>query len=364
MQYTARNYETIKNALNDDKAFSIARLGGKHVGKPAVCIGSGPTLTPSLPYLKEWQEQTGGIIYCGLSNINLLMSAGIKPTYFVIYDFRDRPDDPPSMALSTEPDFYKGIPMIISPEYDPGMIKFWLNTGNPIYFAMRGAGGNPDTDPYISYLHRLLPAIYAQNEEIKAENRLFTGFINVGCVANQEIFCATVMGCDPIYICGVNLGYPENKAHIKPMIRKDGKFVEQEYVADFTEPMKGQCYADNGVLTDTINLMYKHATLFIWMSNRLDLYELTIDGLYGILDVLPKIDIKDLVAGKAVHIKVTMQERQKIMQEYRKNHNYKEIKFGEGSFDIPEEEGGDVAGTEYYTPAEPIEGGVDPMTLK
>ncbi len=330
-----------------------------------MCIGSGPTLTPSLPYLKEWQEQTGGLVYCGLSNINLLMSAGIKPSYFVIYDFRDTPDDP-KMPLSTEPGFYDGIPMIIPPEYDPKMIKFWLGTGNPVYFVMRGAGGNPDTDPYISYLHRLLPAIFAQNEEIKPENRLYTGFINVGCVANQEIFCATVMGCDPIYLCGVNLGYPERKAHIKPMIYKDGEYTESEYVPPFSAEglLKGQCISDNGLLTDTINLMYKHATLFIWMSNRLDLYELTIDGLYGILDVLPKIDIKDLVSGKAVHIKVTMQERQKIMQKYRADHAYKEIKFGEGAFDIPEEDDGETAGADYYHPAEPIEGGVDPMTVK
>ncbi len=337
-QYAVRNYETVKNAINEDKAFCLGDLGGKHTGKPGMVIGSGPTLKPSLPFIKDWQEKTGGIIYCSLSNINLLMAHGIKPAYFVIYDFRDKHDDPQFGLNTAPPGFFDGIPMIIPPEYDPGMIKFWLGLGNPVYFVLRGTFGDPDKDPYINYLHRLLPAAYIFNKELRKP--INYGFLNCGCVANQEILCASHMGCDPIYLCGVNFGYPQNKAHIKPMVFTADGWVEKDYIPDFTEKQKNQFEADNGVLTDPTNIMYKHATLCIWLSETKDIYDLTIDGAFGIIDLIPKIDIKDLAAGTARHEKILHADRQKLVADYRERHGYKPLIFNGETFAIPIEDDG------------------------
>ncbi|MBU2395808.1 MAG: DUF115 domain-containing protein, partial [Gammaproteobacteria bacterium] len=162
-----RNYEQIKNALNEEKAFCMSKLLGAYDGVPGMVIGSGPTLIPNLPYIRKWKKRTGGIIYCGLSNINILMNAGIKPNFMNIYDIRDTHKDP-SFGLTDSPEgYYDGIPMVTAPEFDHDFIKYWMEVRkNPIYFHLRLTGGS-DNNIYLYYLKNLLPMAYYHSPDLK-----------------------------------------------------------------------------------------------------------------------------------------------------------------------------------------------------
>lgn len=332
-----RNYEHVKNALNEERAFCMSKKLGAYAGKPGMVIGSGPSLIPCLPYIKKWQDESGGIIFCGMSNINILIQAGIKPGYMCIYDFRDKHTDP-NFGISTAPEgYYDNIPMITAPEYDYDFIRYWMEVRkNPIYFHMRGSGGE-DNKTYVYYLMNLLPMAYVFSPDLK--HPITSGIFNVGCVANQELIACAYMGCDPIYMCGVNFGYPLNKNHVKPMIFKNNEWVEHEYQKDFTEKHEIQFESDNGVLTDPICVFYKQATLIIWSKSTPQIYEASVDNLWGILDLIPKIDLKELTNGGAVHVQMTIPERTAAIDEYRAKHDYKPINWS-ADLEIPKEEDG------------------------
>ena len=339
------NYEQVKNALNEEKAFDLAKLLGKYDGVPAMVIGSGPTLIPCLPYIKKWKDKTGGKIYCGLSNINILMTAGIKPDFLNIYDIRDTHKDPAFGIESAPEGYYDGIPMITSPEYDSEFIRYWMEVRkNPIYFHLRLTGGG-DNAFYLFYLKNLLPMAYYHSPELK--HNISAGIYNVGCVANHELITAAYMGCDPIYLCGVNFGYPmKNDIHVSPMIYKGGKWVKSDYLADWKKngvsdkEKENQFIGDNGVLTDSVCVMYKHAAIISWARLRADIYEASVNNLWGILDIIPKVDMRKVASGKAILERVSRADREKRINVYRKKHNYQEIPWSDGEIAIPIEDDG------------------------
>jgi hypothetical protein len=241
--------------------------------------------------------------------------------------------------------------MIIPPEYDPDMIKFWLGLGNKIYFHLRGTGGN-DNEIYAHYLMKLLPMAYVFSPEIK--NPIRAGIFNCGCVANQELLAASTMGCNPLYLCGVNFGYPMNKAHIKPQIYDGEKWIDFEYQKDFANVNAAQFESDHGVLTDVTNVMYKNATIMIWSQTLADMYEVSVDELWGILDLIPKIDLKALAAGINVeHKKVSIEDRMMAVSAYREAHGYKPIEMTEAGMIVPKEDDGIKTGE--YAPEQPGE---------
>ena len=302
-------------------------------------IGSGPTLIPNLPFIKKWKSNTGGKIYCGLSSINILLQAGIRPDFLNIYDARDTHTDPAFGIESAPEGYYNGIPMITAPEYDHDFIKYWLEVRkNPVYLHLRQTGGG-DNPVYLYYLNNLLPMAYNHSPDLK--HPITAGIYNVGCVANHELITAAYMGCDPIFLVGVNFGYPMKKYHVRPMIYKGGKWVQSDYLKDEAKKEHpDQFLSDHGVLTDSCNVMYKHATITFWARLRSDVYEASINNLWGILDIIPKADMRKVAVNKAILEKVSRRDREKRINDYRKKHGYMEIAWSDGEISIPKEEDG------------------------
>jgi hypothetical protein len=228
--------------------------------------------------------------------------------------------------------------MITSPEYDHDFIKFWLGLGNEIYFHLRLTGGS-DNDIYIHYLKNFLPTAYYRSPDLK--NPIGAGIYNVGCVANHELISAAYMGCNPIYLVGVNFGYPMKKWHVNPLIFSGGKWIHSNYSQDQPDEdqTKRQFISDNGVLTDETNIMYKHATIISWARLKADVYEASVKNLWGILDLLPKADMRKVADGTALLERVPRVERENRINKYREKHGYQPIPWSQGEILIPREDG-------------------------
>lgn len=311
------NYQQIKEALADGRAECLGNIRGKHFKRPALVVGSGPTLALCLPHLKAFIEKTNCVVFSAMSNINTLLKYDIKPDYLCIYDANDRHEDEFFGIDGVDPKMYENTPMITYPEADPGFVKYWMEIGNKIYFHMRGTVRQEAT-PYNHYLMITLPTIYVFNQNIPKPIK--SGIFNVGCVANQATVVSQELGCNPIYQVGVNFGYPMRKKHINPQIMKNGKWVDSGYGQN-SEDDERNFESDNGVLTDETNILYKLALLTVWHMSRQDMVELSKDGIYGIMNELPKLDIIDGINGKKAG-KILPVKRKAVVRKYYEDHGY------------------------------------------
>lgn len=314
------NYQLIKRALGEGKADTLLAVADTVRGRPAIITGSGPTLELSMPYMKDVVERHDPVIFCGLSNIGIYLQNGIRPHFMCVYDSRDTPHDN-WFALDSHKKELKGIPLIVNPECDPSMLDFWINElGNPVYFFMRGTL-DQSNDIYTHYLMGFLPQIYVVNPFIPRPLKF--GIFNIGCVANIEMVAASQLGCGPLYLDGVNLGYPDGNLHANPVKKTDKGYEATGYSQETVYVMDGEDYfeADNGVLTDDINVLYKMALLTVWADTEADVFELTAEGKYGILDLPTKFPIERLAMGEQV-TDLTIEEKKEKLKAYYRDHGY------------------------------------------
>ena len=153
-------------------------------GEPIICIGSGSSLDPIVPHLKDWPHP----IMCSTSQASTLIYHGRHPEYMICMDPRtaavDRELDAPdwgNTAMITHP----SIPF-------PYVTRWLLRSNNPMYVSRIM---EPTYDWYSHHLgqgypwirHVILPMI----DSVAAE----VGF-------------ATWMGYNPIYLLGVDYGGP------------------------------------------------------------------------------------------------------------------------------------------------------------
>lgn len=84
--FAANEEDSFRGLLNTLKNYpeyfslpALMDLKGIHDGKPGIVVGSGPSLTKSLPLLKKYQDHA--IIFCTGSALQTLLKAGITPDY-------------------------------------------------------------------------------------------------------------------------------------------------------------------------------------------------------------------------------------------------------------------------------------------
>lgn len=314
---SVENYQLIKKLMAEGKAGTVLDIAEIHKGRSSIVVGSGPTLEMCMPYMKDIVEKTDPIILCGMSNIGIFLQHDIQPHYMCVYDARDVPTDK-FFAIDSLKERLNGVPLIVNPECDPSMLEFWANElKNPIYFFMRGTPDRSE-DFYTHYLMGFLPQIYVVNPFMKRP--LKYGIFNIGCVANIEVVVASQLGCNPINLVGVNFGYPDGKLHVNPVKLTDKGWEGTGY-GQRTPEGKSFFESDNGVLTDEVNILYKMALLGLWGQLEQDVVEITVDGKYGILDLLPKHDVALLANGEFAD-QINREERIKVLKEYHKRHGY------------------------------------------
>lgn len=171
-----RNYHWYEDGVK------LSRIRGKGAGMPAVVIAAGPSLNEQWPYLRKLRETRREIpfIVCGRS-YRKAATEGVWPEFIVEVEQYDWDADL-FMFAPPPPDYS----MLVFPvTAAPRLAKVWP--------AMKLCLLNHD-------LAKLM-GLKIGEESVDGGNS----------VLHYEVILATLLGCNPIYLAGVDFGYPKGR---------------------------------------------------------------------------------------------------------------------------------------------------------
>jgi len=218
--------------------------------------------------------------------------------------------------------------MVTHPATDPTAIANWKQ--KKIYYCMMHVS-NVDyslLEPNMT-LNEVVKVIKDQTfgsdffEEINPILFPFieTLILNAGCTVNNAVQVAHFMGYDPLFLIGVDFGFPDDKQRCmrydyKPAIQRKfwetvghlAKVGECIYAADFWKRMQGKEWnqfdpppfenigrvlhtSDNGILTTEEQITYKWALFSVYKIDKPQLFDCS----DGIITELPKLDFEEVV---------------------------------------------------------------------
>jgi hypothetical protein len=237
----ARNYHYIEQMF-EERSHDIDQLPKVAGGKPCLILGSGPSLDEAAPFLKDWE----GDIFCSTSQLSLLEYLGVDPTYVVYIDA-----DPTMGHLVTD-HFRDGTEatLLTHPQMPLEILKTW--GGDTYFFKM--------FDPGDEFSTKYLPPMYGG---LNMEKKIFLGsyVLNSGCVANAMVALAQSLQYSPIFLCGYDLGYPNEVRRFTNYVKTDGEWVSNQEMLPPDRPVfKG----NNGVTTDELSCFYKYSFMILY----------------------------------------------------------------------------------------------------
>ena len=194
-----RNFPIIRGDFKKGNA-SVSRMpDGK--GKPAIIVGSGPSLDDAIPYLKDWEHP----IFCGPTNALALEANGIHPTYLHAYDSHRSNAD----RLKYKWDYSK-TELVTHPSTHTSILQAWK--GRRWYF-LRSFKDH-------EYFEMVLPIAWSH---ICDERGIDVIFPFRGCVVNNEVAIACYLHYSPLFMVGVDFGWrdPAKTRHVTYV--QDGK---------------------------------------------------------------------------------------------------------------------------------------------
>ena len=284
--WSSSNYDAILQALVDGRATDIGLLP-KVRGEPILIVGSGPTLDEILPTIKDWE----GDVICSPSQASTLVYYGKEPTYILALD----PDEtPPPMAVDTWEGrnsrllVHPGInPWLISPHYfnrlSDGIVQRIENKD-----AWPGKFGlyrkmEPQTPFYgnaqkIGYSH-IDRKIEPTQVTLSISSYIGTEIVMLGCVANAQIFVATLLGYSTLYLAGVDFGCPGNIDRFTSWVWKDGAWVR---IPPPPLDMDKVVFADNGVPSQEIHMFYKRNFMSAWRLEKAQIINCGVNALHEV----------------------------------------------------------------------------------
>ena len=135
---------------------------------------------------------------------------------------------------------------------------------------------------------------------------------NSGCTSNNAIQLAHFLGYDPLFLIGVDFGYPEGKERCIRWVLVDG---EWENIGADSYSDRSLHKADNGVLTTEEQIEYKSAMMAVYKWDKPQLFDCS----EGIITELPKLNFEEVVKkngrGFEEHYR-TGEEIERISNEY------------------------------------------------
>lgn len=267
------NYEYImKEAATQH--MSLEQLKGTGQG-PAVIVGSGPSLDETAPLLGKWK----GAVFTSGSNALVATRWGHQPEYICVFDAGD------TMYPKMFGYDWEGTTLFCNPSISPLILKNWK--WKKYYYLMRHAG--------VQWFDEILPLAFGDfmRFPFQAPPCIRIGISNAGCTANNAIQIAHYMGYDPLFLIGVDYGYPNDKDG-KPRerctrwIKEYGKWkdVGMEETHDRKMHM-----SENGILTTEEQIEYKNALMAVYKLDKPQLFDCS----RGIITELHKLDFKEVV---------------------------------------------------------------------
>lgn len=169
----------IENVFSLDEFYTVNRLKDLYMGKPAVIVSAGPSLTKNIHLLKNVQDKF--IIICGLRTIGTLIKNGIKPDFLCSVDPQDEACELMKDCIDSE------VPLVFMDSSSNKTVK--KHKGLKIIAANQGME---------SYLEEMLG--------IKVDS-----IIQGGSVAHFCMGLAVYMGCSNVIFIGQDLAYTNEK---------------------------------------------------------------------------------------------------------------------------------------------------------
>jgi hypothetical protein len=295
----ARTYSEVERRFKnkDCDLRNLPRINGE----PVLVLGSGPSLDDVLPYLKDWK----GKIACSTSHLPLLEHMEVEPDYCFLIDAD------PTMEFLVK-DYKKGRTILIChPQLPREIIEAWPD--DQVYFFRM-------FDPGDKFSLDYMPLIYGWMNQEKGWH-IGSYILNSGNIVNAMIPALHALGAGIIFLCGYDLGYPEENG--KPVFRSstarkiNGEWQEIPAPDLPTQQERPISYerANNGVLADELCYFYKYSFCILLGLGSVPVLSCS----RGIVSEIPYVDPKEVVErqGKGFnHLLLKPNESYKIAQEY------------------------------------------------
>ena len=285
-----RNYAQIK-ALRLAGSLNGIHEEPKKPGKPALITGSGPSLD-SFPFEDFAKVRSDFLVIASLSNAVNWIAHGITPDYVVAVDAAlgmKKMQFPDYLAHDLR-DSVLAIPPIISPD----VIEAWqgrITIFRPI-------------QPGMHFIMSTLPLMFADiNEHPNMRDRSVIqwfplGFSNAGCVLNSELTLASYLGCEPIFMAGVNFSFPFGRqvcARYKHTVKGYKKYlIDGIRTPDLIHKTL------NGLFTTEEHLTYKLNFYIIWGLTQSLVYNLTPPEDTALAATVPHVTAQEMISNYKV----------------------------------------------------------------
>jgi len=248
--------------------------------KPALIIGSGPSLDDAMPYIKDWKGGT----FCSSSQASTLIHFGCDPTYLVAYDINTTPEEFKWV------DTWKGrdTVLITHPGMFPATIDNWH--GRRMYFK------SMDTSNF--FFTNVLPVAYG--DVIPSHMFLFS------CSVSAQMSLAHALGYGPLFFVGCD--FLADRFH---KWRYDHE--KKEWVCDYSGYQNATTHkavtSKLGKVSDPLQIFYKRSTLCVW---RIDHSQCIQTSQKGIIEEMPYVPIEEVMKNQGLGFEDRLLTNQQI----------------------------------------------------
>lgn len=296
LPFWVRNaFENYSHIMNEAKSQHMCISSIMKVkDTPAVIVGSGPSLDETAPLLKDWKH---AIFACG-SNALIPTRWGHQPEYICVFDCGDTLY-PKLMGYNWE-----GSTLLCHPSVSPLILQAWK--WEKKYYLMRHSG--------VQWFDEIQPLAFGNFIRFTWQTPpcIMMGVFNAGCTVNNAIQLANFLGYGPLFLVGVDFGYPGKKERCTRWVIENGawKDIGPENYND-----RQLHKADNEILTTEEKIEYKSAMMAVYKWDKPQLFDCS----QGIITELPKLDFKEVIEkngrGFEQHYR-TNDEIERICNEY------------------------------------------------
>lgn len=296
---SAMNWQVIRKAYIEGRAKDMH--SEPKSTQPAIIIGSGPSLDYSIKFLKDWK----GGIFCSTSHALTLIHHGVEPTHLVVLDPFCYWDQMKGYDWSKS-----RTKMITNPGVWPDLVANWPG---PMLLYLQ----NPDrADSFYMNEQKNMYTWREHEDPVKYRSDTFhymirTWFPIFACTPAMELITADFLGYGPLFLCGVDFGFPGGVARFTEWKLDDkGEWTEHKHPY---KPSPHDIMTRSGIPTADVHLYYKKNFISAWRMCGKTMY--TTD--HGIMPEIPYVDIEKVVRHQGKCVKEQAPEKiQHISEKY------------------------------------------------
>jgi len=230
--------------------------------KPALIIGSGPSLDDAGKYLKDWK----GACFCSTSHATTLVKYGLVPSHIVAYDINSNPGEIDKIDIPWE---QRSTKLISHPGCNPKLLDYWK--GEKLMFR------SMDTSNH--FFMNILPIAY--QDIIPSQMFLFS------CSLAAQISLAKAMGYSPLFLVGCDFAL----ARFSRWWFENGEWKFEQGTHSSVD--HSTLVAANGRATDALLIFYKRSVLCVWRIDHSQCFN-TSPG--SVITEMPTANIEAVIA--------------------------------------------------------------------